>query len=232
MTQKRRREMEIVGSNPKLNDRKDIDEAKEPENVFDRVDHDSKIDPPKEDPPVDPAQAVVSNNAKDINKSLFSDDELVITPSEKAEFIDAMVDGRRYTEEVELLGGRIHVTLRSRTVRETQAMYAFMRHELASGYEAKTSLESDMQYLLTAACVQELNGVTYPELKEPLTYTASGKEEIPPGWLPDMEAWKSKPEGLLSAIANRIQLFEYKYWTMVNEANNKNFWNPDTSTEK
>lgn len=170
-----------------------------------------------------------SENKGIVNNEKYDMDELVITGKEKSAFIDAMLTGERYKLSYPIFGGKINVTIRSRTSKETQAMYAYIRHEMHNDGGNLTILEGDMQYLLLVAQIEELNGTKYPEMKIPLTYTESDGKTIEPGWLEDLASWKDRPEGLISAIINRVQLFEYKYWTMVKEASNKNFWNSDTS---
>jgi hypothetical protein len=167
-----------------------------------------------------------------IGTDSYSKDELVISPEEKAAFIDALVTGSRYTQTVDIFGGKLHVTLRSRTADETHAMYAYIRHVLSKGGQDSMGIvEGDMAYVPLVAQIAELNGTTYPAMKAPLTFEENDGKEIPPGWLEDFKAWKAKPEALTSALVSCIQLFEYKYWTMTKEANNKNFWNSDTSIE-
>ena len=167
-----------------------------------------------------------------INSSQYDPSDLVITPEEKLAFIDAMISGSRYTQTFKLFGGKLVVTVRSRTADETHAMYAYIRHVLsgndAAGFNA---VEGDMAYVPLVAQIAEMNGTAFPEMKTPLLYTMSDGKEQEPGWYGDFKAWKAKPEGLTSALVSCIQLFEYKYWTMTMEASDKNFWNSDTSTE-
>ena len=165
-----------------------------------------------------------------INKASYTSDDLKISPDEKAAFIDAMITGERYKQTFRLFGGRVTVTLRSRTAAETHAMYAYIRHVLSkNGPENMSAVEGDMAYVPLVAQVAELNGTAFPEMKEPLMFTESDGKEVAPGWYGDFKAWKAKPEGLTSALISCVQLFEYKYWTMTREAANKNFWSSDTS---
>lgn len=164
-----------------------------------------------------------------INYEKYDKEELVITPDDKQAFISAMLTGDRYYRECSLFGGNVKAVIRSRTTRETQAMYSYIRHMLAQRTHAVSTLEGDMQYLLLLVHVEELNGVKFPTMKEPLNFTETAGKLEEPGWLQDLKTWKERPEGLTSALINRIQLFEFKYWTMVKEASNKNFWKSDTS---
>ena len=212
-------------------------EPKKPETVFDNMSEKSAV-PVESATDETLAQSELPGTAssnKDIRTKIhreeFSSDELVITPAEKAAFVESMITGERYRQECSIFGDRIRIVIRSRTTPETQALYAFMRHSLKSGDAGLAVLEGDMSYILLVAQIEELNGTKFPEMKAPLTYVEDGSGEKEPGWLMDLKAWKTKPEGLVNALINRVQLFEYKYWTMVSEASNKNFWNPDTSSE-
>lgn len=231
--------MQVVGSDNidkvENNLPKSPDNIKE-KHVFDDVNDKSAI-------PVESAAPTVisssklpvtdNNNMKSkIHEETYSKEELVITPEEKASFIESMITGERYKQEYYIFGNKIKLVVRNRTASETQAMYSYIRHAVTNGKENVSLLDGDMSYALIVAQVEELNGTKFSEMKTPLTYTGSKDGEIPPGWLEDLKIWKSKPEGLTTAIINRIQLFEYKYWTMVSEAANKNFWSSDTSTEK
>ena len=175
----------------------------------------------------------VTNNTEErlkVGTDSYTPNDLMITPEEKSAFIDAMITGERYRQTFSLFGGKITVKIRSRVAAETHAMYSYIRHSLANGGAGNiNAVEGDMAYVPLVAQIEELNGKKFPEMKEPLTFVESEGKETPPGWFEDFKAWKSKPEGLTSALISCIQLFEYKYWMMTKEATNKNFWNSDTS---
>ena len=227
--------MTVVGSNESVRQQTEDSVKKENPNMFDTPDKESVV---VKDSLAEKVSALPGTPAtpKDervkINNEEYSPEDLVITPEEKSAFVDAMITGDRYRQTFTMFGGRVSVTLRSRTAEETHAFYAFIRHSLAQGDGRLSITEGDMSYVPLVAQVEELNGTRFPEMKSPLTYEANGETEVEPGWLNDFLAWKKKPEGLTSALINRLQLFEYKYWTMVKEASNKNFWNSDTSIEK
>lgn len=165
-----------------------------------------------------------------IKSEVYTKEELEITPEEKDAFVESLLTGKRHYQTYTIFGDRIRVTVRNRTIAETQAMYSYMRHMLTKDASALAMLEGDMSYILLAAQIEEINGVKYPEMQEPLNFVETGGKVQDPGWLSCLQAWKSKPEGLTNALINRVQLFEYKYWTMVSEASNQNFWNPEPST--
>lgn len=214
-------------------------EPKDKENVFDSLDNESKVDTESDGqkgvkeasstPGVRdmPGKGVLHG---DVHTEKYDASEVVITPEEKSAFIDAVVTGDRYRQSFDIFGGHVHIVVRSRTSDETAAMYAYMRHEMSKKDANTVQMETDMQYLLLLTQVEEVNGTKFSELKAPYMFKAKGDSEEAPAWMEDMLAWKSKPEGLVGALVNRVQLFEYKYWTMVREAANKNFWSSGAST--
>ena len=214
------------------------EQGKEKGNMFDDIDtaSDMATDPESIEGLNDAKLPGVFHNEADgrvrIGTDSYDRDDLVISPEEKSAFIEALVTGERYTQTVDIFGGKMHVMLRSRTAEETHAMYSYIRHVLSSDVQDGMGVvEGDMAYVPLVAQIAEINGTKYPEMKAPLTFEMSGGKEVPPGWLEDLKAWKSRPEALTSALISCIQLFEYKYWTMTKEASNKNFWNSDTSIE-
>jgi hypothetical protein len=80
--------------------------------------------------------------------------------------------------------------------------------------------------------VRNLNGLEFPILAKPLlrVVTKPGDEDNDPAWVDQVAVWADKDEGLVTAIFEEIKLFEIKYWTMVSNAKNQNFWKPAAST--
>ena len=228
--------MTVVGENERKADEASKKTIEQKENLFDKMDEATKV-PVEQAPEGIMAQSELPgspNGSEDVRSKIhaevYTKEELEITSAEKDAFVEAMLTGKRHYQTYTIFGGRIKVTIRSRTVAETQAMYAYMRHTLSKDTRGLSTLEGDMSYILLAAQIEEINGTKYPEMQEPLTFVEKDGQEQDPGWLNCLNTWKSKPEGLTNALINRIQLFEYKYWTMVGEASNKNFWTPETST--
>lgn len=228
--------MTVVGESEKKANEASSEKTEQKDNLFEKMDETTKV-------PVEKAskgiieQAELPGNPKGandirskINAEVYTKEELEISPEEKDAFVESMLTGGRHYQTYTIFGGRIKVVIRSRTVTETQAMYAYMRHTLTKDAAGLATLEGDMSYILLAAQIEEINGTKYPEMQEPLTFVEKDGKEQEPGWLACLKTWKAKPEGLTNALINRIQLFEYKYWTMVSEASNRNFWTPETST--
>ena len=228
--------MTVVGESEKKVDEASSSRAEQKNNLFENMDKTTKV--PVEDAGEDivrrselPGKTQDANEIRSkINAEVYTKEELEITPEEKDAFVESLLTGKRHYQTYTIFGNRVHVTIRNRTIAETQAMYAYMRYMLTKDASALAILEGDMSYILLAAQIEEINGVKYPEMQEPLNFIENDGKVQDPGWLSCLQDWKSKPEGLTNALINRVQLFEYKYWTMVSEASNRNFWNPETST--
>ena len=164
--------------------------------------------------------------------SINGDMETVeITPMERDNFVNALVTGDRYLSMFELFGGKITGSFRSRSQAETQAILVQLTREcrdaiITTDAEYGTRLRS----MLLLTQVAQFNGMDYIALKAPLLSRVDGAKITPPGWLGQLEAWETKHEGLIVAIYSELQLFEKKYWTMVRNAKDQNFWNPAVSS--
>lgn len=156
-----------------------------------------------------------------------------ITDEEKAQFIRAVVTGDRYRATARLFGGNMVVKFRSRSVDETEAILSYLHRK---GILGEFSTRSDMSNATVAALltaqVEEIDGVAYPEMKRPLKFSQNGGTVEDPAWVSDADGWRRKPEFIVSALGRALIEFESKYWAMIDESKNENFWNPGTSTGK
>jgi len=157
---------------------------------------------------------------------------ITLTQRERDAFLDTLISGDRFTLPFTIFNDRVTGTFRCRSQKESQAIITQVNRECR---EEKVTSPLDystrLRNMLLAAQVAELNGDAFPPLKEPLVRTVEGEDKITPaGWLEQVALWESKNEGLVSAIYHELQLFERKYWTMVNNANDQDFWNPAGST--
>lgn len=162
---------------------------------------------------------------------LSSKREVTITDEDKSNFIQAVVTGTRYKGTAYLYGGRIRVKFRSRSVEETDAILSFIhRNGILGKFVTQADIKDATLAALLVAQVEELSDVAYPEMKAPLKYveTPTGVED--PAWIKDMDMWKKKPEHLVMAIGDALVDFESKYWKMIQESRNENFWGPGEST--
>lgn len=179
------------------------------------------------DSQVDYLKSLGPNPVTDTNR------KVTITEEHKNAFLACIVTGERYKESFDLFNGKLHVVIRCRSTEETDAIMTKMSRDVSLG-----SLKSDYEYaaemriLMITAQVERTNDTIYPEMRAPLLQTAKGQDVTPPGWLEDFEAWKKRPEYILSALSSAIAEFEARYWRMVYEAGNINFWQPGGSTEQ
>ena len=157
---------------------------------------------------------------------------VVIDPGTKASFIDSMITGKRFKLPFSVFGGKVTGVLRSRSQAESLAIIARINREISdktvnNGLEYATRLRN----MLLATQVDSLGSDSFVELKAPLMTTVEGPDKVmPPGWLPQVQVWEAKGEGLASALYQELIVFEQKYWTMVDNAGDQNFWNPAEST--
>jgi len=151
----------------------------------------------------------------------------------KDEFVESIITGRRYVETFDLFGGRVKLSIRSRSSYETEAMTAYARRMVITD-KVRTDYDYSclMRKLMAVAQVEEFNGVKYPEMQEPLFFTETEKELIPPGWEGSVKLWGDKPEAVLTAVMQCILEFETRYWNMVRKVNDRDFWAPAESTGK
>ncbi len=153
---------------------------------------------------------------------------ITITPAEKAAFIDAVVNNTRFTKDYSLFGGRVKITVRSLTSDETNALAIWT---VKSGAKDPSGLTAGRyRKYLAAAQIAMYNGVDMPPLEQPLfeTLGKDGKTVNPPGWIERSGYWDGVGYGVFMAVMNCISDFDLRYSTLCKEANNENFWIPDT----
>jgi len=166
-------------------------------------------------------------------------DEVTITEEERNKFLEAIVTGERLELPFSLFNGKIKGKMRSRSQKESTAIVTQLNHE-ATGEKLETALEysTRLRNMMLAAQVAELNGRQFSVLMGPLHSVSQGKDENgkeiidPPGWLGQIEYWEETHEGLAGALYHELQIFERKYWTMVKNAADQDFWVPAESTSE
>lgn len=174
-------------------------------------------------------------NSIDISKEFPNANKVKVNilASDKDAFINAAITGERMRLKFNLCNSNIVITVRNRTLPETQAIINRLRAEMLDK-SILTNLDYSIRLrsMLMAAQIESFNGTDYPELAEltPLnrTKTADGFEE--PGWLKFVDHWANMQEGLHGMIWNTIWEFETKYWAMVEDSKNQDFWLPEVST--
>ena len=156
---------------------------------------------------------------------------VTIGQADRDMFIESLISGKRYMRSFSLFNGKVAGTFRCRTLKESYAIMRYLGNQLRAG-ALETTLEytTAMRNSLLAAQVMELNGIEYTELHEPLLETQDGTKRLPPGWLEQRAAWEAMPESLVVSVYEELRIFEQKYWTMVEHANDQNFWSPAASS--
>jgi len=158
-------------------------------------------------------------------------ERLVLTEAEREAFLDAIVSGNRYVAEFVTFGGRVKGKFRCRSQAESYAIMQQLNRECRSE-RVNNALEyaTRLRNMLLAAQVAEINGEAYTEFNAPLLQTTNGSKVDLPGWLAQVDVWEARNEALIAALYTELKKFERKYWLMVDNAADQNFWNPVEST--
>jgi hypothetical protein len=165
----------------------------------------------------------------------FLEDGIDITEEDRDAFLQAIVTGSRYERAFSLFGGRLKGVFRCRSIGESDGIIAWLTHCVnAKKLDARVEYLTTMRNAILAAQVKSLRGMVnedFPELPGPYAPTRSedGESLIEPGWVKAAEAWGKRPEALVTALHNELQKFEKRYWAMVVDAGNQNFWSPAAS---
>ena len=165
----------------------------------------------------------------------FLEDKIDITEEDREAFLRAIVTGDRYERPFSLFGGKLTGVFRCRKIVESDGIIAWLSHCVNNGKaDARIEYLTLMRNAVLAAQVKSLRGMVsedFPELAAPYgpTRSADGKTVETPGWVAMADSWGSRPEALVTALHNELQLFEKRYWAMVMDAGNQNFWNPAAS---
>ena len=161
--------------------------------------------------------------------------KIVITPADKEAFISSVINNTRMELTFPILGGKVNVTVRSRKVPETQAVVARERFEIADKtIVTQFDYTLRVRSMLMAAQIAEYRGEKYEELQEPLKPVAQVGDApaTAPGWVKWIDHWADCGDAVHAMLWNCIQAFEDKYWRMVEDAQNTDFWKPVASTSE
>lgn len=161
-----------------------------------------------------------------------------ITEDDRDAFLRALVTGDRYERPFSLFGGKLTGVLRCRKIAESDGIIAWVSHCVnAKKTDARMDYLTLLRNALLAAQVKSLRGLInedFPEMAEPYGPTRvadgdKGDRIVDPGWAAMANSWGNRPEALVTALHNELQRFETRYWTMIVDAGNQNFWNPAAS---
>lgn len=162
---------------------------------------------------------------------LFTNEKITITMEDKDAFLDALVSGERYCRPFSIYNGRLTGTFRSRSNQESEAMATWMNNGIRDKrYETALDYSMELRSIMLAAQVMELNGAAFDPLAEPLKVTGTKDGMVQPGWLAQALRWRNNNEAIVSAVYDELRRFERRYWTMVTNATNQDFWKPGEST--
>jgi len=177
-----------------------------------------------EDSQVEAGQAVPKKDL-DLGKMQRN---ITITAADKKRFVDAVVANSRYTRDYALFGGRVTLTVRSLTADESSAL-ATWTAKMGTSDSAGMFAGRYRKYLM-AAQLSRLDGVDMPPLETPLfeTLAEDGKTVVPPGWVKRCDYFDSMGIGKFNAIMGCLADFDLIYSTLCQNAEDANFWNPDT----
>lgn len=154
-------------------------------------------------------------------------DTVTITNEDRAAFLDVLVTGKRYCRPFSIYGGAIQGTFRCRSAEESEAIASWMAAGIREKrYDTAVDYSLELRNIMLAAHVHTLNATQFPELKAPLRRTQDGTTLVPPGWIEQAKFWTTLPETVLGGVYEEIRLFERKYWTMIENASNQDFWSP------
>ena len=158
-------------------------------------------------------------------------DMAVVTQNHKDAFIESVITGKRYVEYFSLFNGKVTLKIRARSVQETDAISAYARRMIATD-KVKVDYEYSalMRKLLALAQVEEMNGVKNPPMEAPLFFEETEEGINPPAWEKRLKVWGDKPEAILIAVVRCILEFEARYWHMIRNVKDENFWQPGEST--
>ena len=160
-------------------------------------------------------------------ESLSAIEMVTLTDADRQAFIEALVTGRRYTRPFSIFGGAISGTIRCRAAQESEAIAAYLASQLRkNAYPTALDYSLALRNILLAAQIETINGTAYMELKSPLLATQDGSTLNPPGWLEQADVFGKMPEAILSGLYGAVYTFERRYWTMIENAANQDFWVP------
>ena len=163
--------------------------------------------------------------------SLSAIETVTITKEDRQRFLDALIAGKRYFAPFSLFGGAVRGMFRCRSAEESEAIAGWLSTVIAQKkYDTSVAYAADIRNALLAAHVEELNGTVYASLQAPLKPIQTGDTRTDVGWNSQAEYWGKQPEAMLTGLYEELRVCERKYWTMVDNAQNQDFWHPAEST--
>jgi hypothetical protein len=169
---------------------------------------------------------------------LFEQGKVELTPEDKTAFLSAIVSDERFELPFSLFDGKIEGVFRSRLNKETRAILQELRRQLtAEEFNSEIEYTTRMRHAIMRFQLKEINGESYPlptELTAIVSVPEGSDEKVvtPPQWTTEAEVYFNGNEARTAAIYNALCIFEGKYWTLVENANNQDFWQTEDSTSE
>lgn len=156
-------------------------------------------------------------------------EEVIITPAHKQAFIDSVIANRRFVLPFSLFNGKLEGEFQSRTQNESFAVFEELNRELADKLSSQLSYSIRLRNMLLTVQLTRLGGDHFTGLKTPLFKVVEVDKVTEPGWLAQVDYWITKDDGVVAMLFKELRKFEYIYLTMLENANNQNFWKTDLS---
>jgi hypothetical protein len=176
---------------------------------------------------VDGDKAQQPGNPLSVPEDTTLPERVTLTEDDRNAFIDALIKGDRYVRPFSCFGGAVTGKFRSRLQKESAAIMGVLLKEYREGQLGTTvEYSTRVRNILLTAQVAALQDEEHRPLSQPLNWQVmdDGKQSKPPGWITQVDLWSEKPEALVSALYQELRLFEQKYWTMVLNAQDQDFW--------
>lgn len=189
--------------------------------------------------------AALGDKPRNAIQAIFDDgfadmQEIEITPAEKAAFVESLVSGKRMRLPFAIFGGQIRGAVQNRTNDESRSIMTELHRQLvAKEFTDPPEYASRLRLYALRFQLVELNGVSYktPEglllaTMGEVTDTDGAKKAvvIPPAWVSEARTmFGPLADGMTTALQLELRRFEYKYWSMVANAQNQSFWTPEGS---
>jgi hypothetical protein len=154
---------------------------------------------------------------------------ITISPDDKQRFIEAVLSNSRMTADFSFFGGKMNFKIRNRTYEEARAAMHFASEESRKTTESRTGFSMRLRSMLLALQVAEFNGVAYAPAQEDgsLFSVYEGGTIVRPKWLERTQIYEALPEAVFEAVWQCLYEFEAKYWTLVRNSRNQDFWRPE-----
>jgi len=184
--------------------------------------------------PMTEAKDALTAEREDTHKERLVDPGLIpdvvsVTEADKEAFLSAAVYDGRLKLPFSVAGGKVKGVLRNRTLQEHIVIQSYLMKLIESKLiTTEEEYQHQLRSLILMSQVESINGKSYPEMQDPLD-----PSEGEAGWLKQYQLWLDKDNkglGITRAIFIEVRKFEAKYWAMIQQANNENFWQTAEST--